>query len=317
MKKYNTLKVIVILQAVSMIAFAGFVIWEVWLVPHGNQSSINGQITEDNDQLNETDEVVASIATIPISRQELVSELIELYGDTTLEQLLKHHAIDLAAKDMQITVSETELERAITEAAYGYDSREQYFKMLKNQLGLSQKKAIEEIRYQLLLEKVATKDIEVTESEIAKFVELHQEYYDEQVLFRISWILTHSKSEAIDMLDRLSAGDSFDELAKQYSLDAYSAQMGGDLGEIAYADPFYDKALLDEAFMMKVGDIVGPVEVTDGFAVIYLTGKQSIEPLSQAEQRNIAIRDISLEKAGPLSEVVQELLQKYDAVIKK
>jgi len=317
MKKFNTLKVVVILQAVSMIALTGFVIWDMWIVPKGNQSNMNGQITEDNDYINHSEEVVASIAKIPILKKELVAELIELYGDDTLDQLLKHRAIDIAAKEFQIKVSSSELEQAVAEAASGYESREQYFKMIKNQLGFSQHKAIEEIHYQLLLEKIATKDIEVSEEEIEMYMASHQDRYNEHVVVRLSWILTYDQKEAFDMLDLLSSGNPFAELAKQYSQDAYSAQMGGDLGEITDDDPFYDQLMLQEATRMNVGDIMGPLEVSDGYAIIYLTGKKSEEPMSSEQQRELAIRDITLDRAGALSEVADQLMQKYGAVIKK
>jgi peptidyl-prolyl cis-trans isomerase SurA len=72
---------------------------------------------------------------------------------------------------------------------------------------------------------------------------------------------------------RIQAGESFVELAKQYSEDGGSANNGGELGfwRIGELTPAYEAAILSS----KPGDIVGPIETPFGFHLIQLLERQT------------------------------------------
>lgn len=316
MKKYDVLKIVIILQAVGMFALASFAIWQLWPNLQSRSAELEGSTVEDDRNLIE-DEIVAVIADKNITKQQLIDELMELYGDQTLQQLLLHLTIELAAHDKAITLTDHELDEAITEASSGYESKEQYFQMMKEQLGLSQKRVIEDIRDHELLVKIAIADVEVSDEEIASYIESHPEQFQQKQQFRLSWIVSENDSDANEVMNKLTQGADFADMASQYSIDIYSAEMGGDLGEIAYNDPFYDKNMLAEASNMQVGDIVGPISTEDGYAILFLAGRYISEQLTEEQQQQKAKVEVALQKVRSLMDVQQQLMNEYAIAIKK
>lgn len=316
MKKYDVLKLVVIIQAVGMFALASFAIWQLWPNLQGKSAELEGSMVED-DRNRIDDEIVAVVADKNITKQQLIDELIELYGDQALQQLLLHVTIELAAQEKGIVLTHSELEAAISEASSGYESQEQYFQMMKEQLGLSQKRVIEGIQDHELLVKIAISDIEVSTAEITAYIESHPEQFQQKQQFRLSWILTENDSDANYVLNELTQGADFAATASQYSIDIYSAEMGGDLGEIEYNDPFYDPSLLEEASKMQVGDVVGPIRTEDGYAILYLAGRNIPEGLTKEQRQQKAKVEVALQKVGSLIDVQEQLMNQYASGIKK
>lgn len=315
MKKQDWLKVAVIVQAIGMAALAVVVI--VHYFPYLAVSNKNSAANQMQSDKHTDDEAVAVIADKEISRQQLVEELLELYGDQTLEQMLVHEAISMAAEENGITLSAEELEQALAETIRGYENEEQYFEMMKTQLGLSQKRVISDIRDHALLIKLATRDIKVSEESIEAFLEQHRAELEPKQKLTLSWILSATYEDANNIVNELGQGADFAMLAQQYSLDPYSAEIGGSLGEVESDDPFYDAELLQEAAQMEIGSIAGPIKVENGYAVIQLLGRKTEGMKSEAQQREWARRQLALQQADSLMEVKQQLLNHYVTVIRK
>lgn len=79
-----------------------------------------------------------------------------------------------------------------------------------------------------------------------------------------------ARNKAEDLLARIHKGESFEDLAKQYSQDPGSAQSGGDLGFFGLG--MMDKAFEQAAYALKVGEVSEPVRSTFGFHLIKLEG---------------------------------------------
>jgi peptidyl-prolyl cis-trans isomerase D len=77
-----------------------------------------------------------------------------------------------------------------------------------------------------------------------------------------------AREEAKALTARVQAGESFADLAKQYSKDTLTANRGGDLG-LTLKSQLSD-ALSDAIFSMREGDIRGPVRSDFGFHVVKL-----------------------------------------------
>ena len=317
MRKYETLKVIVILQAVSMIALAGFTIWSLWPSSESNEADHHSSLMQDSSKANAADEVVAVIADQKITRQQLIEELMKLYGDRILEQMLEHYAIQIASKEYQITVTDNELEEAVRERAAGYESVEQYLQVMKDQLGLSQAQIYTQVTDELLLEKIAIKDIEVSEQEIKQYIHEHEEIFKARSRLGLSWIVVETIDKANQLMQLIGKGDSFSELAVKHSTDSFTASNGGKLGMIEQDDPFYSQSMLELASSLQVGDVAGPIEVDEGLAIIYLTDRQTEKAMDKHEIERYAHKQVALLKAEPLNDVLNKLLSQYKSGIKK
>ena len=86
-----------------------------------------------------------------------------------------------------------------------------------------------------------------------------------------------------ELQSRLTAGEEFSKLAKQYSEDLGTKEQGGYLG-MSTGDTFpgsFEAALEN----LKVGEVSTPVETDDGFHLIKLMGVNGSEPRSFEDER--------------------------------
>jgi peptidyl-prolyl cis-trans isomerase D len=90
---------------------------------------------------------------------------------------------------------------------------------------------------------------------------------------RVSHILVKTRDAAEKLLAELRTSPArFEALAKQHSLDAGSAEKGGDLGPVGRGDVV--KPFADAVFALKEGEIAGPVETEFGFHVVRVSAVQ-------------------------------------------
>lgn len=320
MKRYEVLKAVVILQAVCMIALTGMVMVKVWPLPglRGSEQGGPSMTPAPSDSEGSGGSVVASVGGQPITRDELTSELYKQYGDEVLRVLMIRHALELESKATGHRVSQEELDREIAAAAEGYGDEESFYRMMKEQLGLSKEQIQEEYRYRLLLEHFTIKDITVADHEVERYMQDHPEQFEPQLQFHLRWIVTNTREQAESVLSKLMDGESFAAMARLYSNDEFTAEDGGDLGMIDADDPFYDEEVLATAAAMAIAEIAGPIELAEeGYAIIELAGRKSTSNLASDRLFEQARRQLALERAKPLNVMEDELLMRYDAMMMK
>jgi len=101
------------------------------------------------------------------------------------------------------------------------------------------------------------------------------------------------KTKAMNVFKKIQKGESFSELARQFSDDENSAINGGMLGNVRYTrsnDP-----VLNAAFTMKTGEVSKPIKNTMGFNIIRIEEIRPIErkPFEKAhnEIQSLLVRE--------------------------
>lgn len=169
----------------------------------------------------------------------------------------------------QITVTEQEVEAYYEENAGSFKLPEQV-----------------DARYIVLSLEALAENINVSDQEL-------QAYYEERASDlareerKASHILIEDGSDTSETMqairERLDAGESFSDLAEEYSTDTISAEQGGDLGYAGRG--VYDPAFEEALFALDDGEVSEPVSTSFGVHLVKVTDirKSAVPPLAELE----------------------------------
>lgn len=261
------------------------------------------------------DRVVARVGSKEFKLSTLEEQLLQRYGAELLGQQLDREVLRLEADEQKIKVTREELDEELTHMSQGYDSEEQFYASMESQLGMSKEDIREDVYYKLILEKLATASVSVSEQEISQYIKEHPEEFGVSSQLRIQKIVSQTEEQAQRTLELARSGKDFGILAKERSLDTSTASDGGDLGWVEDNDPFVPQELLKAARKMKVGDVSGPVKTAEGYTVIRLKDKKDVSKGTPEQIRQKVHRLLALQKAPPMQDITQSLRLKYKTVI--
>jgi peptidyl-prolyl cis-trans isomerase D len=145
------------------------------------------------------------------------------------------------------------------------------------------------VKYAVIQSSKAEAGVQVTQDDLRAYYDQHREQYrvPEQTKVSHIWIkmpapnadgkvddkaVAEAQHRADDLLKQIKGGAKFDDLAKKYSEDPGSANVGGSLGWIGrgQATPEFEKV----AFSLPKGQISDVVKSSDGFHIIRVDDKQ-------------------------------------------
>jgi peptidylprolyl isomerase/foldase protein PrsA len=265
-----------------------------------------------NDEAATNGTPVAVVGGEEITEAEFVDTLKERYGDQTLEAMIQEIILDQAIETVGVTEEEVEEELTKLRTEFGVEDNDALLNTLQAQFNLQfdtiDEFADEYLRPHLVVQKLATEGVEVTEEDKLAYYEENEAQFAEQI--RASHILVEDEETVAEVLAKLEAGEDFAELATEYSTDSGSGARGGDLnffGKGQMVAPFEEAA-----FALEIGEISEPVESEFGFHIIKLTDrKDSYEDFAdQIEETLIAQQSKSRET------VLAELLEEANVEIK-
>ena len=160
----------------------------------------------------------------------------------------------------------------------------------------------------LLPETASIEYIEINRDVVADGIEISEEilneYYldsqsrymqDEQRQARHILILSGddevaAEATARDLIARIEAGESFEELAAEYSADGTTASQGGDLG--ARTRPQLSDELGSAVFTMAAGELSGPIQSEFGFHIVRLDEVLEQGPLPLEQVRGELLSEL-------------------------
>ncbi|HJV32234.1 MAG TPA: peptidyl-prolyl cis-trans isomerase [Bacillales bacterium] len=238
------------------------------------------------------DEEVASIGGSSISRQEWLNELEARYGKDVLKDMIDQKVIKEMAEKYKIDVSDQDVDREfrLIQTTYGSSSQ--------NKL-VDEKKWKEQIKNNLLLEDILTKDVIVSNQEMEKYYQENKSMFDVPTAYHLSHIIVKTKKEAQKTVKELSQGSSFSALAMERSIEEFSANQGGDIGYITGDDEQYPKKYIQSAKKLKKEKWSEPIKVDQGYAIIKLQGiihgkKYSYKEVKDSIRRQVAMEQMKI-----------------------
>lgn len=258
---------------------------------------------------------IAVIGERTITAEQLQQRLADKYGAELLNLLLDREAISQEAADLGVMVSREEIDAELKRMQSGYESEEQFFKSMKEQLGMSESDLNEDVYYKLLLERLAVRGIQVSDAEVDAYISQHPEEFQSYVQYHLLKIEVKTKEEANRVIQDVQNGAEFSSLAQKSSIDAGSASKGGDLGWVEENDPFMPAPIITAARSLKQNEVSKPIALKSGFAVIQLKEKKEVNRTVDEQKRAYIRNELALQQAPPLQQLVQSMREKRHAEI--
>jgi len=119
--------------------------------------------------------VVATVNGEPIYRLQLISQLEKQEGKRILDEEITKKLLAQEAVKQKITVSESEIESQLKNIEENVAKSGQDFDSLLKLQGLTRDKLKENIRLQMLAEKMASSNIQISDKEIIDYMEQNKE----------------------------------------------------------------------------------------------------------------------------------------------
>lgn len=259
-------------------------------------------------------DVVAEVNGQPITRDAFYEALEAAVGAQVLDQLITETLVLQAGDDLKEPVTDDEVAEALASLRAAYPSAEIYQATLAA-YGLDEEKLAHQLRLSLILERLATQNVTVTDEEVAAYFEEHQEELAHPERVRARHILVETREEAESIIEALDEGESFEDLAAQHSLDTATKGRGGDVGFFTESDNLV-ASFKKAAFALKVDEVSEPVESPYGYHVIQVTEREEARPATLEEEAEGIRTALTREKAVPVSEILTGLLEQADVVIR-
>jgi foldase protein PrsA len=206
---------------------------------------------------------------------------------SVLRYLIQKVEYQQKADELGVKVTDKQVQErldSMIKQFYG-GSEKRYVADLKKQ-GFTDAQWRDQIRTSLIAEGLAAKvasSVKVTKPEIQAYYQANLAEYTTQPSRQVRHILVPSKQLANEIYGKLQAGGNFAALAKKYSTDPGSKNVGGKLTIVkGQTVPAFDAM----AFKLKVNEISKPVKTQFGYHVIQaLTPitKTKTKPLSELE----------------------------------
>ena len=254
-------------------------------------------------------EHVATVDGEKITKDELYETLVQSGGQEALAVLIDGKLIDLEVKDKKIKVTDKEVDAELATFVESTGG-EEAFKSAIEQSGMTEKEFKENIVEYLSLRKLLEPRIEITDEEIKTFFEENKEQMGQAEQVQASHILVEDEATAKEVEQKLKDGEDFAKLAEEYSQDPGNASNGGDLGYFGKGKmvPEFEEAV----FAMEVDEISGPVETSNGFHIIHLTGKKEAKEATLEDSKD-QVKDTIFEQKmqTEYGVLIEELKEKY------
>ncbi|AKD33484.1 protein secretion PrsA [Bacillus subtilis HJ5] len=237
-------------------------------------------------------ESIATIGGKSVTREEWLKEMEDQYGKSTLEDMINVRVVEQLAKKNNLKISKSEVDRefllikAVNNSFYEDEHT-------------TEKEWKDQIRYNILLEDLLTRDIDISNKELESFYNKNKELYQFDDSYRIRHIVVKDEEEAREVLKELKGGSSFEAVAAERSTDRYTSPYGGDLGFVTEASDNIPSAYIEEAKTLKEDEwSQEPIKVSNGYAIIQLKEKLKARTFSFDEVKDQIRRQIAMDQLG-------------------
>ncbi|MCB8815285.1 peptidylprolyl isomerase [Desulfosporosinus shakirovi] len=234
--------------------------------------------------------IVAKVNGVAISETELQEFLLQQGGSDGLNTLIQQSIIEQEAEKQKIQVTEADIDKELATVKASFDSEEAFSQALATN-GIT----LDTLRTNILTNLQMTRLLEaqnpITEDEIKAYFDTNKDSLDVAEEVNASHILVATAELANEIKAKITAGETFADLAKQYSTDESTKELGGNLGFFAKGEMVQE--FEEVAFSLEVGQISDPVKTDYGYHIIKIEARTEAKAATLEESRD-KIKEILL-----------------------
>lgn len=253
---------------------------------------------------------VAVVGDEKITKDQLYKALVEVNGEQVLNSLIIKKIIQLEAKKQNVKVTKDEIQNELNKTIENFGS-EEAFKNALEYYGITEESFKEDIELNLYVSKLLESKVEITEDEMKDYFEENKDDFKQEEQVKARHILVEDEETAKEIKQKLTNGEDFEKLAKEYSTDTGTKEKGGDLG-------FFSKGEMVEefeevAFSLKVGEISNPVKTKYGYHIIKVEDRKEAKEANYEENKEIIREKLFEEKLPDVYQSwIQEKMKEYN-----
>ncbi len=230
-----------------------------------------------------SEEIVAKVNDEVITKEELHDFLVQQNGIQALDTLIAEKVLDLEIEKANIEISDEEVKKEIDNLKQQYGG-EEVFNSTMESYGITLEDMEKDIRMNMQINKLLEPRIEISDEEMKSFFEENKDTLSEKEQVSASHILVETEAKALEVKEKLSSGEAFSELAKEYSIDEANKEQGGELG-------FFGRGQMvsefeDAAFSLNPGEVSDPIKTKFGYHIIKIEDKKEAKEANFEESKD-------------------------------
>lgn len=200
------------------------------------------------------------------------TEIVKNIRDLAYDNLVKKKLLDPEAAKQGVKVTDKEIDENINYIKKNKNKTDKNgFESFLKQLDIDEKELRgilkDELIYNKMEEKVSA-GVVISDQEVKDYYDKNQKTFEKPAGIQIYHILLTDKATAMEVLKKLKAGEDWDKLASEYSIDESNKAQGGDLGVVNKSTNFVEE-FKTAALKLKPGEITEvPVQTTYGYHII-------------------------------------------------
>jgi foldase protein PrsA len=219
----------------------------------------------------------------PSSEQlkRLCKQEYEQLKRAVMQFLVEAEWIQQEAEAQNVKVSESEVKRLFEAQRKQFYADAEAYKRFLRASGMTEEEILYRMRLNTLQQKLnakvrkGAKLKEPSEAEVREYYEKNKERFAQPELRNVNVVLTKTEDEARRAKAELQKGQSFEQVAKRFSIDELSKRQGG---KLLLAKGRQSTGPGPVAFTARKGELQGPVKTPYGYYVFEVT---NITPASQ------------------------------------
>ncbi len=241
-----------------------------------------------------------------VTADELWWYMSQTSGGRLLDELIFWRLLQEEAEKQGVKVGAPAVDEALAALKAEHGS-EAAFERWLHASGQTLKGLRMQLQQELLIERLLERRLNLTDEGIEQYYRAHPEEFTVAPRVHLFDIVALTLDEAFTARERLAAGESFADVARDMSHDP-TAKKGGDRGWITL-DDVLNETVSRVVFAMKPGEISDPVDCGDHYHVFYAREVEPARliPLEEAREQVIArIREVR----GISRELLESLLRR-------